>query len=334
MKRDLEERHRQSQAEKSVGRQFPRLLRATLDSLDSQIALIDRAGVIHYVNKTWCEFGIENGIPAGYSWIGVNYLVVCRSAGDRGDGDGREVYEGIRSVVESGAPFFQYEYPCHSPNEQRWFMMRIAPVLGAEDFFVISHVVITGRKLAEQRVERLNEKLALLAVTDKLTGLANRMKLDEVLDNEINRADRYGKNLSLILLDIDHFKEVNDNFGHSTGDAVLVRIAEILRANVRSSDLAGRWGGEEFLLILPECDMEDAARMAEKLRLLIENYNFVPVGRRTCSFGVAAYQAGHDRTTLLTLADLALYRAKNTGRNRVEIAANLESAVSHRDCNI
>ncbi|WP_244940156.1 GGDEF domain-containing protein [Herbaspirillum seropedicae] len=116
-------------------------------------------------------------------------------------------------------------------------MMRIAPVLGAEDFFVISHVVITGRKLAEQRVERLNEKLALLAVTDKLTGLANRMKLDEVLDNEINRADRYGKNLSLILLDIDHFKEVNDNFGHSAGDAVLVHIAEILRANVRSSDL-------------------------------------------------------------------------------------------------
>ncbi|BEV14370.1 sensor domain-containing diguanylate cyclase [Herbaspirillum sp. DW155] len=330
MKTDLEERHRRSQSDKSAASHFPRLLQAALDSLDSQIAVIDCTGVIHYVNKTWCDFGKENGIPSGYRWIGANYLAVCHTAGSRGDGDGQQVYAGIRAVIESGAPCFQYEYPCHSPNEQRWFMMRIAPMLEAENFFVVSHNVITGRKLAEQRIERLNEKLALLAVTDKLTGLANRMKLDEALESEITRARRYEKKLSLILLDVDHFKEVNDKFGHSAGDAVLVRIAEILRANVRATDIVGRWGGEEFLLILPECDVEAASCMAEKLRLIVERHRFAFVDTRTCSFGVAAYQSGQDGTTLLSLADSALYRAKNSGRNRVEIAMNIKQYVNTR----
>ncbi|TDY88394.1 UNVERIFIED_ORG: diguanylate cyclase (GGDEF)-like protein [Herbaspirillum seropedicae] len=331
MKRDLEENHHQSRAGKPPASHFPSLLQAALDSLDSQIALIDCTGVIHYVNKTWCDFGKENGMPSGYRWIGTNYLAVCRTAGNSGDGDGRHVYAGIRSVLESGAPCFQYEYPCHSPNEQRWFMMRIAPVLEAKNFFVISHNVITGRKLAEQRIERLNEKLSLLAVTDKLTGLANRMKLDEALDSEITRARRYGKNLSLILLDVDHFKEVNDKFGHSAGDAVLVRIAEILSTSVRATDVVGRWGGEEFLIILPECDVVAASRMAEKLRLIVERNSFTLAGNRTCSFGVAAYQSGQDGTTLVTLADSALYRAKNSGRNRVEIATEIKPYASARD---
>ncbi|QJQ02231.1 sensor domain-containing diguanylate cyclase [Herbaspirillum rubrisubalbicans] len=331
MKRDLEDGHRQSQAEKSVVSHLPRLLRAAMDSLDSQIALIDRAGVIRYVNQTWCDFGKENGIPPQYRWIGTNYLAVCRWASNSGEEDGQQVYAGIRSVLEFRAPSFQYEYPCHSPNQQRWFMMRIAPVLEMESFFVISHSVITGRKLAEQRIERLNEKLALLAVTDKLTGLANRMKLDETLDSEIARAHRYGTKLSLILLDVDHFKEVNDKFGHSAGDAVLVRIAEILRTNVRATDIVGRWGGEEFLLILPQCDVEASWRMAEKLRLIVERHSFALVDKRTCSFGVAAYQFGHDGTTLLSLADSALYRAKNNGRNRVEIAIEPEPSTNSRD---
>lgn len=324
MKMDLGENQRQPQAGKPAVSHFPRLLQAALDSLDSQIALIDCTGVIHYVNRSWCDFGKENGIPSGYRWIGTNYLAVCRSAGNSGDRDGQHVYAGIQSVLESEVPCFQHEYPCHSPNEQRWFMMRIAPVLEADNFFVISHNVITGRKLAEQRIERLNEKLALLAVTDKLTGLANRMKLDEALESEIMRARRYGKKLSLILLDVDHFKEVNDKFGHSAGDAVLVRIAEILRANVRATDVVGRWGGEEFLLILPECDLKAASRMAEKLRLIVERHRFVFVHQRTCSFGVAAFQFEQDGTTLLSLADSALYRAKNSGRNRVEIATEIK----------
>ncbi|MCP3653865.1 sensor domain-containing diguanylate cyclase [Herbaspirillum sp.] len=331
MKRDLQVSHHQSRTDKPAASDFPGLLQAAMDSLDSQIALIDGAGVIHYVNKSWCDFGKENGMPSGYTWIGSNYLAVCRAAGNRGDCDGRQVYAGIKSVLESDAPCFQYEYPCHSPNEQRWFMMRIAPVLEAENRYIISHNVITGRKLAEQRIERLNEKLSLLAVTDKLTGLANRMKLDDALESEITRAHRYRKKLSLVLLDVDHFKEVNDKFGHSAGDAVLVRIAEILRANVRATDVVGRWGGEEFLLILPECDVVAASRMAEKLRLIVERHSFVFVGKRTCSFGVATYQSGQDCTALLCLADSALYRAKNSGRNRVEIAADIKPYANTSD---
>lgn len=159
MKSDLEEEHRGSQYESSTAGQFPGLLGATLDSLESQIALIDRAGMIHYVNKTWCDFGKENGMPAQYRWIGISYLAACRAAGDSGECDGQNVYTGIKSVLDFEAPFFQYEYPCHSPDEQRWFMMRIAPVVEMNTFFIISHSVITERVIANHRLEAQRHEL-------------------------------------------------------------------------------------------------------------------------------------------------------------------------------
>ncbi|WP_288410235.1 ATP-binding protein [uncultured Herbaspirillum sp.] len=170
MKSDLEEGHRQSQSENNVASHFPWLPRATLDSIDSQIALIDRAGVIHYVNKAWCDFGTANGMPPQYRWIGTSYLAACRSADESGESDGGHVYIGIKSVIDSEVPFFQYEYPCHSPNEQRWFMMRIAPVLDAESFFVISHSVITERVIANHRLKA--QQLELKRSNDELLAFA------------------------------------------------------------------------------------------------------------------------------------------------------------------
>lgn len=170
MKRDLEEGHRQAQSEKSGASRFPGLLRAALDSIDSQIALIDRAGVIHYVNRTWCQFGKDNGMPSEYKWIGTSYLSVCRSASDSGECDGTNVYAGIRSVLDFDEPFFQYEYPCHSPDEQRWFMMRIAPVLEMKSFFVISHSVITERVIANHRLEA--QQIELKRSNDELLAFA------------------------------------------------------------------------------------------------------------------------------------------------------------------
>ncbi|RAM64584.1 PAS domain-containing sensor histidine kinase [Herbaspirillum rubrisubalbicans] len=170
MKSDLEEGHRQSQSENTVASHFPWLPRAALDSIDSQIALIDRAGVIHYVNKAWCDFGKNNGMPAEYRWIGTSYLAACRAADESGECDGGHVCIGIKSVIDSEVPFFQYEYPCHSPNEQRWFMMRIAPVLDAESFFVISHSVITERVIANHRLKA--QQLELKRSNDELLAFA------------------------------------------------------------------------------------------------------------------------------------------------------------------
>lgn len=296
-----------------------KLLRSALDSLESHIAVIDRSGSIRYVNKTWCDFGAENGITSGHQWVGTNYLDVCRSTDGVDDVDGESVHAGIASVLAGHLASFHYEYPCHSPTQQRWFMMSITPVQEAEGYFVISHSDITQRKLVEQRIERLNEKLASLAGTDQLTRLANRLRLDEALAREIARVGRYESKLSLIMLDVDHFKEVNDQFGHATGDAVLIGIAEILRTCVRATDVAGRWGGEEFLIILPECDSEAAKQMAEKLREEIAIHRFPDIGKLTCSFGIADHKFGQDGAMLLSLADVALYRAKNNGRNRVEM---------------
>ncbi|MBF0376696.1 MAG: diguanylate cyclase [Desulfamplus sp.] len=172
-----------------------------------------------------------------------------------------------------------------------------------------------------ERTRELREKnreLELLAITDRLTGICNRLKLDEVFEYERVRSERYRLNFSVILIDIDHFKRVNDTHGHQVGDAVLVEIAHILMEYLRKSDVPGRWGGEEFLVICPETNGDSACLIAEKLRVTIASFNFSVVDKVTASFGVTAYQNEDDVKTMMARADAALYRAKEMGRDRVE----------------
>lgn len=169
-------------------------------------------------------------------------------------------------------------------------------------------------EIERQRVEKLS-------VTDRLTGLFNRQKLDDVLETEVARAKRYSHPLSIILFDIDHFKSVNDQHGHLVGDRVLVKMAEIMQGSVRSVDIAGRWGGEEFVVICPETDKAGANGLAEKIRASIEKTAFPVVGAKTASFGVAEFGPDETITSAIHRADEALYAAKNLGRNRIELAA-------------
>ncbi|MCX7206686.1 MAG: diguanylate cyclase [Proteobacteria bacterium] len=191
-------------------------------------------------------------------------------------------------------------------------------------------------ELQNQELQRINEKLELivgertrelveknkeleqLAVTDRLTGLYNRLFLDQVLEREFSTIGRHGTTFSLILLDIDHFKQVNDTYGHHAGDEVLKSISKILKESVRESDVVGRWGGEEFLVLCPNTSRTDALKIAKKLRLAIEQYDFASIGCRTASFGVASYQQGDTIATVEARADKALYLAKDKGRNCVE----------------
>lgn len=163
----------------------------------------------------------------------------------------------------------------------------------------------------------LNEKLEKLSVTDHLTKLFNRLKIDEVVQDELNRSRRYDHMLSVILLDIDHFKKINDSFGHQTGDRVLVKVAETLSQRVRDVDIIGRWGGEEFLVVCPETGLDGALSLAEVLRTGIESQSFHEAGKVTCSFGVAALEAEDSYYSFVKRADEALYQAKEAGRNRV-----------------
>jgi diguanylate cyclase (GGDEF)-like protein len=169
-------------------------------------------------------------------------------------------------------------------------------------------------------LQELARELRFQATTDPLTGLYNRLKFDETLVSEISRAKRYGTPLALMLYDIDHFKQVNDRYGHQIGDSVLVRLSQIVSMNIRNIDLLARWGGEEFVILAPGSDGEMARQAAEKLVAVIGQAVFDGAGTITCSFGIAQYADGDNAETLMARADHALYQAKMNGRNRVELA--------------
>jgi diguanylate cyclase (GGDEF)-like protein len=158
------------------------------------------------------------------------------------------------------------------------------------------------------------------AHTDALTGLFNRLRFDHAMVEEIARAERYRTPLSMIIFDIDHFKRVNDTHGHQAGDQVLVRLSRLAAGSVRNLDVLARWGGEEFVLLTPGCDIRAAQHAAEKLRQKIATTPFETVGQVTSSFGVAQFEPGDSAQSLIARADEALYQAKGAGRNRVMIA--------------
>ncbi len=212
-----------------------------------------------------------------------------------------------------------------------WFLLLLIVAAGA--------VVATGyrwrlallnakaaglQKLVDARTHELMEKnreLEHLAVTDRLTGLYNRLRLDQILEAEIARSERYDGKLALVMIDLDKFKSVNDEHGHQVGDKVLSTLADILATNTRDVDAVGRWGGEEFLIIASNTDLAGATEVAEKLRQKIAEHAFPVVGGKTASFGVTAFRKGDNATDMLARADAALYRAKESGRDRVECIA-------------
>jgi len=168
-------------------------------------------------------------------------------------------------------------------------------------------------------LSQAHDKLERIAVTDRLTGLYNRTKLDAAFASELARVERYGESVAIILADIDHFKSVNDTYGHQVGDSVLGEFAAILHKLTRETDTAGRWGGEEFLIICAHVDLQGARALAERIRAAVAEHAFAVVGQRTCSFGVAGYRPGDTADTMVKRADEALYEAKQQGRNRVEL---------------
>jgi len=169
-----------------------------------------------------------------------------------------------------------------------------------------------------EKLNKVNAKLKEISDKDRLTGIYNRRKLEEILSDVYYKAERYNKNFSLILFDLDHFKKVNDNYGHQVGDKVLKEISKILLNSIRKVDYFGRWGGEEFLIILPETNLQAAEKLAERLRGNIEQSSFSKVDNLTSSFGVASYSEEKGIEDIIQAADQALYRAKEKGRNRVE----------------
>jgi diguanylate cyclase (GGDEF)-like protein len=166
------------------------------------------------------------------------------------------------------------------------------------------------------------DELERLSNTDKLTGLYNRLRLDELLSEQLALSQRSGTAFTLVLCDIDHFKKINDDHGHLVGDEVLVELAKLLQTHTRATDYVGRWGGEEFLIICPATTAEGAQKLIESLRAAVAQLNFNHDLTLTMSFGIAAARPQGSIVTILKTADNALYEAKRRGRNRVVVATS------------
>lgn len=171
--------------------------------------------------------------------------------------------------------------------------------------------------LTELELTEKNAQLKCVSITDKLTGAYNRHYLDKALSKQLALAQNHNRPLSIALFDLDYFKKVNDNFGHQIGDAVLKFFTDLVKNNIRSTDVFGRWGGEEFLLIFPETNKQNACILADRIRQCLEVHLFEAGFKQTVSAGVVEVQANLTADQFLFLADKQLYLAKQTGRNKV-----------------
>ncbi|SIQ63308.1 diguanylate cyclase with PAS/PAC sensor [Alkalispirochaeta americana] len=240
----------------------------------------------------------------------------------------RTVSRYYRICLEAGAPL-TYEETLALPASTRTWQTKLAPIYREGK---IVQLVGASRDITEEKT--LQEKLRTLSEQDALTGIANRRKIQEELSREMTRAIRYTSPLSVIMADLDHFKAVNDTLGHDAGDSVLKAAASAMAESLRPSDHLGRWGGEEFLIVLPETDLPSATTLAERIRQHVAGLAIIPDHPVTMSLGVSTLEElctpeelqSHSDSThlqalqekLLQRADSRLYLAKESGRNRVQ----------------
>jgi diguanylate cyclase (GGDEF)-like protein/PAS domain S-box-containing protein len=198
-------------------------------------------------------------------------------------------------------------------GEEYWLEQTIIPKLDENKKNIDSFLSISIDITAKIELERM-------ASIDKLTDIYNRRMIDQFLQVEIEIASRHNEELSLMIIDIDHFKHVNDNYGHLVGDMILSQLSKIISDNLRNSDIFGRYGGEEFLIICPKTNKDNAFILAEKLRMIVKDFEFDEIGYKTISIGISDLQKNDTMESLFKKADEALYEAKNGGRNKSVIS--------------
>lgn len=272
---------------------------------------VDNVAVIGHYIKTQ---GLTNVKISGEMPFSANIAIGVRK-------DWPELYHIIQKVLSNMSPeeksklinpWMQVSY--QTQYQWKQLLVYVVPFL-----VILIIILIFNAKLRSTRakLEESNQKLSKLSMTDYLTGVYNRQYLDQVLETEKQRVDRYRSNLSVMMVDLDFFKRVNDTHGHLVGDKILVTIAELISSSLRSTDIFGRWGGEEFMVICPETDINQACQLAEKLRQKIEQSTFVEGVQQTLSLGVADYRHPEMIKSTVDRADACLYFAKHHGRNQV-----------------
>lgn len=283
-----------------------RLLARALDAASDPIIITDTAKRIIFANLAFANV-------TGYA---VNEVIGMTPALFRSGEHDEKFYAELHTSLASGsdfrATFTNRRRDCSLYHAEQ----SISPI--CDDAGRISHYVSVSKDISE-RVD-IEHALRQAATEDTLTGLHNRRHGEQLLKEAQRRAQVQGTPLALLVCDIDHFKQINDRFGHPAGDRVLRDIAHILRHSVRSRDKVMRWGGEEFLILLEDCPQAAAVELAERIRLRVAAHRDTQVGACTVSFGLALRKPGETTDALFARADAALYQAKRNGRNRLSLA--------------
>lgn len=288
------------------------LLQEIIDTDLSFIVLADDKGVI-YANKTMLDF-------VGYTSI-EEFKKKYEFLSDL-----FECMEGSNNFIQTyndGIYWIEYLIKeqdsktlkvCMKKEDQYRYFRPSAKEIKTDDkaLYLITFDEITNEYVKIKELEQM-------ASTDALTKLFNRSKLNDVLEKEIALSRTVPSPLCVIFLDIDHFKKVNDTYGHDIGDRVLIEMANIIRSSIRTGDIAARWGGEEFMITLQATSLANAAIVGEKLRTRVEEHLFESVGRITISLGITEYINGESEDSFIKRVDEALYEAKESGRNRVVV---------------
>lgn len=284
-----------------------RRYRALVDASSDYVWRCDAEGGVIEVDRKWLELSrLSEADVLGWGWLDLFHP------------NEREEYERRRAAgIASGKPFSS-EYRMRSPeDEYQFFEERLVPVTDA-DGAIVEWVGI-GRDITERK--QREQDLQAQAMRDPLTRAFNRRPLYRAMEDEVDRAQKRGEIFSLMLVDVDHFKAINDEYGHDIGDHVLKKLVEVLSGLIRRTDTLSRWGGEEFAILLSGAKRSGASKVAEALRSGVEQTAFGLARPVTISIGLVEYKRGDTAATLIKDADLALYEAKQSGRNRVVMDA-------------
>jgi len=259
----------------------------------------DPNGVITHVSERMCDISQYSRNEL----IGKNHNVL-----KHGEANSKVHARLWETIINGGT--WQGEFHNQTKSGSEYWLKSIITPEYDQDGSLIGYMQIAQEISAQKKLE-------YYSVTDALTQISNRHRIDQVLTDEVNRFNRYGHGFSLILLDLDYFKSINDTWGHQAGDQTLIDVASALSNTIRKVDFVGRWGGEEFLVVCPSTDLAGACELAEKLRNTIQQLSFSEPYSTSASMGVVTSQKGESGNQLLKRADLALYQAKEQGRNRV-----------------
>ncbi|MFN4142112.1 EAL domain-containing protein [Aestuariivirga sp.] len=293
-------------------REAEHLARATLSALNDHIVILDQNGVICAANGPWERFSAENGADPSSTGVGANYLDACDRAASQGDEIAASVAKAIRALIAGSREEYRFEYTCHAPNEERWFVAKLTRTeCGGVERIVAAHENLTD-------LRKTQRELAYLATHDALTGVPNR-NLFEKLATE--RLERRSGAYALLFLDLDNFKNINDVHGHLYGDAVLRAFAESIDHLLPSGDLFARLAGDEFVILGGAENEQDAVAAATRLANVIKQHLSKPLSVEGCqislsvSVGVSLFPCdGESLPELMKQADSAMYQSKREGR--------------------